>query len=76
MARYRKIYVEDTAVLLVGQQGIVHLFGMRVSGIPIGLWYRPAGPVWCLLDFIPWDDVPAELRADKDTIPYHGDPVP
>jgi len=70
MAQYRKIYVEDAAVLVVGRRGLAHQFGLRVNNVPVGLAYRAAGPVWCLLEFEPWDDVPLEWRADKDSVPF------
>lgn len=75
MASYRKIYVEDTAVLVVDHGKDIfglptHRFGVRVSGVPIGLAYRAAGPSWCLLDFIPWDDVPLDWRAGPDSVPF------
>ena len=75
MTSYRKVYVDDTAVLLVDKGknlfGLpTHRFGVRVSGVPIGLAYREAGSSWCLLDFIPWDDVPLDWRADPDSVPF------
>ena len=60
---YPKIRVEGNRVYVLGPKHGVHWYAMRTSLVPVGVAFGSPQRGWAVLDLVPWDDVPVELRA-------------
>ena len=65
MPRHRKLTVDGHRVLQLRRHPELSVYACRMSVVPVGLEFRPAGNGWAVIGLVPWELVPRSMRAGE-----------